>query len=242
MDIKHVLFCNPLRPAYSSSATATPFGGTSRRRRAGSSTGRAGGDRPRRAGLRLRQRVAPTPGPARALRPGRPAGDLRGVAGLHGRRRLLAPRALAVRRLGDGAAAAVGGPALLDRPGHRPGGRRHRRHLARLHPRGRPAGRSGRAGLPRQLLRGRRLRPLGRGRLPTEAEWEVRQPGGRCGATCSIRPCCIRRPRWRPDAGSGETPSQLFGDVWEWTASAYAPTRASARPRVRSASTTASSW
>ncbi|MGB5623847.1 MAG: ergothioneine biosynthesis protein EgtB [Gammaproteobacteria bacterium] len=54
-------------------------------------------------------------------------------------------------------------------------------------------------------------------RLPTEAEWEVVAGefpvAGNFADSGSFHP--------RPAPGSG--PRQLFGDVWEWTASAYAP-------------------
>jgi ergothioneine biosynthesis protein EgtB len=55
-------------------------------------------------------------------------------------------------------------------------------------------------------------------RLPTEAEWEVAASGLRA-----------RDGHWadddrlRPDTASGTELAQLFGDVWEWTSSAYAP-------------------
>jgi len=52
-------------------------------------------------------------------------------------------------------------------------------------------------------------------RLPTEAEWET-IAGGRT-VTGNFLEDGILRPR---PAGGGD---QLFGDLWEWTASAYAP-------------------
>lgn len=55
-------------------------------------------------------------------------------------------------------------------------------------------------------------------RLPTEAEWE---------AFASVMPVTgnfVESGRWHPCAApGGPEPSQLFGDVWEWTASAYLP-------------------
>ena len=56
-------------------------------------------------------------------------------------------------------------------------------------------------------------------RLPTEAEWEVAASGcpveGNFIGSGSLAP--------RPADASAVAPSQLFGDVWEWTQSAYAP-------------------
>jgi ergothioneine biosynthesis protein EgtB len=58
-------------------------------------------------------------------------------------------------------------------------------------------------------------------RLPSEAEWEIPANGmGVCGNFAgdgNYHPLPLRPP------GSGEAISQMFGDVWEWTASAYAP-------------------
>ena len=58
-------------------------------------------------------------------------------------------------------------------------------------------------------------------RLPTEAEWEVWAAGvpvegnfAESGLLC---------PAPAPAGGAGDGPSQMFGDVWEWTASAYLP-------------------
>ncbi len=55
-------------------------------------------------------------------------------------------------------------------------------------------------------------------RLPTEAEWEVAagRPAGR-RATSSTRPASTP-PRRRPGGRAGP-----FGDVWQWTSSAYSP-------------------
>ena len=58
-------------------------------------------------------------------------------------------------------------------------------------------------------------------RLPTESEWEVvaaRQP---------VKGNFVENQRFHPVAietgAASDGPAQLFGDVWEWTASAYAP-------------------
>ncbi|HEX5034034.1 MAG TPA: ergothioneine biosynthesis protein EgtB [bacterium] len=55
-------------------------------------------------------------------------------------------------------------------------------------------------------------------RLPTEAEWEV-------GAQdLAIEGNFLESGNLRPvPAPAGENPAALFGDVWEWTASAYLP-------------------
>ena len=55
-------------------------------------------------------------------------------------------------------------------------------------------------------------------RLPTEAEWE------HVAATQPVDGHFVDRSHYQPlpATGSGE-PEQLFGTVWEWTASAYAP-------------------
>jgi len=55
-------------------------------------------------------------------------------------------------------------------------------------------------------------------RLPTEAEWEV------VAATAPLAGNFVESGRLQPaPAPSGSGPAQLFGDVWEWTSSAYAP-------------------
>jgi len=55
-------------------------------------------------------------------------------------------------------------------------------------------------------------------RLPTEAEWEHAATG--IAPTGNLADGGVPHPRAAP-AGSG--PRQMFGDVWEWTSSAYSP-------------------
>jgi ergothioneine biosynthesis protein EgtB len=57
-------------------------------------------------------------------------------------------------------------------------------------------------------------------RLPTEAEWEVAATGG--GATGNFVETGLLHPA-PATPGRGNTPQQLFGDVWEWTQSPYGP-------------------
>jgi len=58
-------------------------------------------------------------------------------------------------------------------------------------------------------------------RLPTEAEWEVAArdapPEGNFVESGALHPLALRES---PASG---TPAQVFGDVWEWTRSDYAP-------------------
>jgi ergothioneine biosynthesis protein EgtB len=62
-------------------------------------------------------------------------------------------------------------------------------------------------------------------RLPTEEEWEV----AACGA--KAEGVFADRGRFHPAPARGEGMTQLLGDVWEWSRSAYAP-----YPRYRPAS------
>ena len=61
------------------------------------------------------------------------------------------------------------------------------------------------------------------GRLPTEFEWEHAASG------LPLQGNFVEDDEWRPIAARSSTatartqPLQMFGDVWEWTSSAYAP-------------------
>lgn len=68
-------------------------------------------------------------------------------------------------------------------------------------------------------------------RLPTEAEWEIAAadlPISGNFADCGHLHPCAGGPA--STEGSGAHPRQMFGDVWEWTASPYTP-----YPRFRAA-------
>ncbi|MCU0526231.1 MAG: ergothioneine biosynthesis protein EgtB [Elainella sp. Prado103] len=55
-------------------------------------------------------------------------------------------------------------------------------------------------------------------RLPTEAEWEV------AATPIPLQGNLLDSGHWHPCPAAGLTrPDQLFGDVWEWTQSAYLP-------------------
>ncbi len=56
-------------------------------------------------------------------------------------------------------------------------------------------------------------------RLPTEAEWEV--AAAEADVAGNLLDSGLLHPQ--PLAGAPDGLAQLFGDVWEWTASAYAP-------------------
>ncbi len=123
-------------------------------------------------------------------------------------------------------AEAMGGPAVLVQGGGR---------LVAVHPGRAPARRPGRARLPRQLLRGRRLRPVGR--RPPADRGRVGGGGRRTMSRKATSSTCRsstrgRRPRARRSSatsGSGRR-------------APTAPTPAFAPRPGRSASTTASSW
>jgi ergothioneine biosynthesis protein EgtB len=57
-------------------------------------------------------------------------------------------------------------------------------------------------------------------RLPTEFEWEV---AALTATDRAMQPTSALRPRRAPSSPTALEPKQLFGDVWQWTASAYLP-------------------
>jgi formylglycine-generating enzyme required for sulfatase activity len=58
-------------------------------------------------------------------------------------------------------------------------------------------------------------------RLPTEAEWEA--AAGAVPPGANFAESGWLHPHPAPDGDGAAEPLQLYGDVWEWTASAYAP-------------------
>lgn len=54
-------------------------------------------------------------------------------------------------------------------------------------------------------------------RLPTEAEWEA------AAASMAVTGNFADSGRYHPQPAAASGPQQFFGDVWEWTASAYGP-------------------
>jgi len=55
-------------------------------------------------------------------------------------------------------------------------------------------------------------------RLPSETEWEL------AAKDLPMRGNFVENQRWHPEAPRNESRLlQMFGDVWEWTQSAYAP-------------------
>jgi ergothioneine biosynthesis protein EgtB len=60
-------------------------------------------------------------------------------------------------------------------------------------------------------------------RLPTEAEWEHAAEGHPIEGNFVDEGCFHPRPAMRSDTDRGAGLTQMFGDVWEWTASAYLP-------------------
>jgi ergothioneine biosynthesis protein EgtB len=67
-------------------------------------------------------------------------------------------------------------------------------------------------------------------RLPTEMEWESAAAGAPIAGHFAESGAFHPRPAPSPGHAAGPGLAQLFGDVWEWTRSAYAPYPGYARP------------
>ena len=227
---------SPLQPAYrAAGAAAAPH---RRPSRCGWSRFEGGlvRDRPRRRrGFAFDNEARATSVLAGAVRARRPAGDQRRVAGLHGRRRLPPPGALAVRRLGARSARRAG-------PRRSTGEERRRRGWRADDP-ARPA--PARSAPPRSATsattrptptragpaRACRPRPSGstpRSGLPVARQ--LRWAPARC-ARC-------RRPPPARDGPAADVRRRLGMDPERLRALSGLPRR----PPARSASTTASSW
>ena len=232
MDIKHVLSLNPLRPAYA--------GVPQRRRRrptgSAGSTSRAAWSRSatRATGFsfdnelpRHQQYLAPYRLADRLVTNGE---WLEFMADGGYRRHELWLSDGWARVNAEGWRRAV----LLDRA---------RRRVVRAHPQRHLAGQPGPAGQPRQLLRGRGLRHLGR-----QAAAQRGRVGARRRAAALGTPDDARQPRRRRRRSTRAPPGRRPAGCARCSATAGSgpprpttPTRASTRPRARSASTTASS-
>ena len=244
MDAKHLLWQNPLHPAYRSPAPADTDE-PDRRRRSDllgppgcSSTTVAWwiwATTPVAATARGSPTTTRAPRHRRvagALRPRRPPGHLRRVAGLHGRRRLPATRAVAERRLAPaGHGSRSGRPALLG-----PGvdGAWHHFTLGGLRPVD-PAEPVAHVQLPR----GRCLRPLGRRTAPHGGRVGGRGPGAlaptRAGSGPTLHPAAAGAP------GADPLAAHRRGLAVDVLGLPPLP-RLLGPPPARSASTTASSW
>ena len=97
-----------------------------------------------------------------------------------------------------------------------------RRPLADPHPARAGRDRPAHAGLPSQLLRGRRVRALVRRALADRARMGARARALAAPVAGNFADRGAFHPLPQKDP-VGDEPVQMFGDVWEWTQSAYLP-------------------
>ena len=196
MDIKHVLSCNPLRPAYGAAAVAGAGAAADRgwiEHDGGIvEIGHAGdgfafdNEGPRHEALLQPHRVADG------------ARHERRLAGVHRRRRL---------RAGPSCGCPTAGPPSSSTAGRRPSTGSATATSGTVFDLGGLApGRPGRAGRPRQLVRGRRLRPVGRRPAADRGRVGDRRAGRRTTRRRRLvrrRRGSGRRARTTPTPGSG---------------------------------------
>src|SRR5690606_36129813 len=60
-------------------------------------------------------------------------------------------------------------------------------------------------------------------RLPTETEWEASAAACTVDGNFADDTAPLHPAARRPAAAAADAPQDLFGNVWEWTSSAYAP-------------------
>ena len=241
-DVKHALFTNPLHPAYAENPGAPSLATASSSIRVGSEapqpitfTRFPGGlveigvspDPSDPISLRLRQRNPAPPGLPPALPVSQPPRHRRRISRLHRRQRILAPRALALRGLGHHARRnrrpSLAGPALL--------ASRLQDHrgwsVFTLH-----------GFLPVEALIDTPVCHLSffeadafarwsGCRLPTEFEWETAALAA-TGTQANMLESNSLHPTpslsfrsAAEESASHPVLQQMFGDVWEWTASPY---------------------
>jgi hypothetical protein len=153
---------------------------------------------------------------------GKPAGHVRRVCGVHGRRRLPQARALALGGVGRRQSRRLAGAPLLDGKGWRV----ERVHFARRIAAEGPGG--DRAREPGKLLRSGRLCPLDRvPRLPTEFEWEAAVEGRPVEGNLLDSGILMPIPSTELHQSQGgarhqdQNCTKYYGDCWAWTSSAY---------------------